>query len=151
MLGIAAGGILAIAPAAQAAVILNISVPIAPLQPTVINPCNDDIIALTGDVHILVSFTINGNRISGMTHIQPQGVSGTDQTTGAEYQGTGVTQDEFSGSLTNGQYEETFINRFDFLGQGSAPNFREHETAHVTFNANGTVTANFDNFSISCG
>jgi hypothetical protein len=97
-----------------------------------------------------VDVTINGNHVSGKTQFQPQGVSGTDQTTGAEYQGTGVTLDEFSGSLTNGQYQETFVNRFDFLGQGSAPNFLEHETAHVTINANGTVTANFGNFSVSC-
>jgi hypothetical protein len=150
MLGIAVGASLAMAPAAQAAVLENISIPIETVQPTVINPCNGDTIALTGDLHVLVSFTINANQISGKSLAQPQGVSGTDLTTGAEYRATGVTQDQFGGSLTNGQYQETFINRFDIVGQGSAPSYLVHETAHVTINANGTVTANFDNFSLSC-
>jgi hypothetical protein len=96
-------------------------------------------------------YTINGNHVSGKEQFQPQGVSGTDLTTGAEYQGTGVTQDDFSGSFINGQYQETFVDNFRFPGQGSAVNYLMYENAHVTINANGTVTANFDKLSISCG
>jgi hypothetical protein len=44
----------------------------------------------------------------------------------------------------------TFINRFDIIGQGTGNNFTVHETAHITFNADGTVTVNFDNFSVEC-
>jgi hypothetical protein len=45
---------------------------------------------------------------------------------------------------------ETFINRFDMIGQGQAPNFSVHETFHVTVNADGSVTSFHDNFSITC-
>jgi hypothetical protein len=148
MLGIAIGTSLAIAPGAQAAVLENISVPVS-LSLTV--PCNGDTVDVAGRVHILTAVTINGNNFSVVSQANPQGVSGTDETTGAKYQGTGVTKDTFGGSFINGQFRETFVNRFDFLGQGSAPNFVTHETFHVTVNANGTVTVFFDNFSASCG
>ncbi len=61
-----------------------------------------------------------------------------------------MTTDTFGGSFINGQFQETFVNRFDFIGQGSAPNFTTHETFHVTVNANGTITASFDKLSDSC-
>ena len=148
MLGIAVGTSLAIAPAAQAAVAVNISVPI---DLSVVIPCNGDTVELTGSLHILISFTINANQVSGKDHFQPQGVSGTDLTTGAKYQGTGVTQDQFSISLIKSRAQVSSVNNFKIIGQGSAPSYLVHENAHLTVNANGTVTANVDNLSISCG
>ena len=71
----------------------------------------------------------------------------TGQTTVDKYQGTGVTQDEFNAKV---DMEETFINNFRIIGQGSGNNFLVHETFHVTINANGSVTAFLDNFSIDC-
>ena len=109
-----------------------------------------EIVDLSGPLHVLLSFTINGNNLSGVQHFQPQGISGTGETTGAKYQATGVTSTSVQLSLQNGQASETFINRFDIIGQGPGNNFRVHETAHITFNANGTVTANFDDFSVEC-
>jgi hypothetical protein len=135
------------APAAQAAVTVNTRVPIDLL---VTIPCTGDTVELTGPLHILSSFTINANQVSGYDHAQPQGVSGTDLTTGAKYQGTGVTQDQFSLRLVNGQAQFSSVNNFKIIGQGSAANYLVHENTHLTFNANGTVTANVDNFSLSC-
>ena len=67
---------------APAAVTVSISVPVDTLQPTVTIPCNGDTIAVTGGLHVLMSYTINGNHVSGKEQFQPQGVSGTDLTTG---------------------------------------------------------------------
>jgi len=86
-----------------------------------------------------------GNTEAG--HFQPQGISGIGQTTGDKYQGTGVTQDEFNATVG---VEETFINNFRIIGQGSGNNLLVHETFHITINANGSVTAFLDNFSIDC-
>jgi hypothetical protein len=147
MLAIGAGGVLAVAPAAQAAVTENTKVPIDLLVGI---PCNGDTVELTGSLHILSSFTINNNQVSGYDHFQPQGISGTDLTTGAKYQGTGVTQDQFSSSLVNGQAQFSSVNNFKIIGQGTAPNYLVHKNTHLTFNANGTVTANVDNFTASC-
>jgi len=140
-----------VAASANAAVQVNTTTDIS-LQ--VFVPCAaggaGEIVDLSGPLHVLLSFTINGNNVSGVQHFQPQGISGTGETTGAKYQATGVTSTTFQLSLQNGQASETFINRFDIIGPGPGNNFRVHETAHITFNADGTVTANFDDFSVEC-
>jgi len=110
-----------------------------------------ELVDLTGPLHTLITFTINGNNVSGMAHFQPQGIVGTGETTGDKYQATGVTKDSsFKGSFQNGQFNQTFVNNFRIIGSGPGNNFLVHEEAHVTFNANGTLTVVHDNFSAEC-
>jgi hypothetical protein len=121
---------------------------------TVFIPCAaggaGETVDLTGPLHTLITFTINGNNVSGFFHLQPQGISGTGETTGAKYQATGVTQESFKNSLQNGQANETFVNNFRIIGQGPGNNFLVHETLHFTINADGAVTVSHDNFSADC-
>src|SRR5438105_2677209 len=53
---------------------------------TVFVPCAaggaGEIVDLSGPLHILITFTINGNNVSGTAHFQPQGIVGTGETTG---------------------------------------------------------------------
>jgi hypothetical protein len=136
---------------ANAAIQVNESIPITL---SVFVPCAaggaGEIVDLSGPLHVLITFTINGNHVSGRQQFQPQGIIGTGETTDLTYHGTGLTATSFAGSLVNGQFTETFINRFDIIGQGTDNNFTVHETAHITFNANGTVTVFFDDFSVEC-
>jgi hypothetical protein len=136
---------------ATAAITVNSS---NPLSLSVFVPCAaggaGEIVDLSGNLHTLITFTMNGNNVSGLMHFQPQGVSGTGETTGLRYSGTGVTSTSMTTSLQNGQANMTFINRFDIIGQGPGNNFTIHETAHITFNADGTVTVSFDNFVVEC-
>jgi len=121
---------------------------------TVFVPCAaggaGEIVDLSGTLHTLISFTINGSNVSGKFHFQPQGISGTGETTGDKYQGTGVTQETFKTSLQNGQANLTFVNNFRMIGQGPGNNFLVHENLHINVNANGTLTVFHDNFSIDC-
>lgn len=103
-----------------------------------------------GPLHTVITFTINGNNVSGFFHFQPQGISGTGETTGDKYQGTGVTQESFKSSLENGKANMTFVNNFRIIGQGPGNNFLMHETLHITINADGNVTVSHDNFSVEC-
>ena len=107
-------------------------------------------VELSGPLHILVISNSNGRRISGLTHFQPQGVQGRGQATGNLYNATGVTQEHFSGSLVNGQYTATFVNNYRLIGQGPGNNFLVHQTIHLTFNANGGVTAIVDHTTVEC-
>ena len=109
-----------------------------------------EIIDVAGPLHILISFTINGNNVSGKFHFQPQDVTGTGETTGAHYSATGVTQQSFKTSFQNGQAILTYVNNFRMIGQGPGNNFLVHETFHSTINADGTTTVYHDNFSIDC-
>jgi hypothetical protein len=74
---------------------------------TVFVPCAaggvGELVDLSGPLHTLITFTINGNNVSGMAHFQPQGLSGTGEATGDKYQATGVTKDSsFKLSFQNG-------------------------------------------------
>src|SRR5438132_10057144 len=122
---------------------------------TVFVPCAADgageIVDLSGPLHTLITVTINGNNVSGMAHFQPQGIVGTGETTGDKYQATGVTKDtSFKQSFQHGQFTQTFVNNFRIIGSGSGNNFLVHEVAHITFNADGTLTVFHDNFSAEC-
>ena len=121
---------------------------------TVFIPCAaggaGEVVDLAGPLHTLVTLTINGNNASGFFHFQPQGISGTGETTGAKYQATGVTQESFKSSLQNGQANMTYVNNFRIIGQGPGNNYLVHETLHITVNAAGTVTVSHDNFSVDC-
>jgi len=121
-----------------------------PFNGSITNPCNGETVDFSGTVHGNSTITVNGNNFHATFQFNPQGVNGNGETTGAKYQATGVTREDFNGSFTNGSFNETFINRFDFMGQGSTPNFSVHETFHITVNANGTVSVSFDNFSTTC-
>ena len=141
---------LAVVPA-QAAIQVNDTTTIA-LQ--VFVPCAaggaGEIVDLAGPLHTLVSFTINGNSVSGYSHFQPQGIVGVGETTGEKYQATGVTQESFKTAFFNGQANLTCVNNFRIIGQASGNNYLVHETLHLTFNANGTLTVSHDNFSATC-
>jgi hypothetical protein len=136
----------------SAAVQVNDSTPLVSF--TVFVPCANggagELIVLDGMLHTLITFTINGNNVSGKTHFQPQGLSGAGTITGDKYNGVGVTQEHFKSSLQNGQFSDTFINNFRMIGQGPGNNFQVHENAHITINANGDVTVVHDNFSVDC-
>jgi hypothetical protein len=122
-----------------------------PIDLIVFVPCANggagEDVALSGNLHDLFHITVNGNSLHVKTHDQPQGISGTGLVTGDKYQATGVTQDEFNTSFG---MEETFINNFRIIGQGPGNNFLVHENFHITINANGTVTASHDNFTVDC-
>ena len=121
---------------------------------TVFVPCAaggaGELVDLSGPLHTLITFTINGNNVSGTAHFQPQGLSGTGETTGDKYQATGVTKDtSFKVSFQNRQAQQTFVNNFRIIGTGPGNNFLVHEETHITINANGIVTVVHDNVSIA--
>lgn len=127
---------------------------IIPISLEVDIPCANggagDVVRFEGELHDLFHVTINQNSAMFKFHDNPQGLSATGLFSGVKYQATGVTQRQFKISASNGVYEETFINNFRIIGQGPGNNFIVHETYHVTFNANGILTAEVDNFTVEC-
>ena len=123
-----------------------------PIDILVFVPCANggagEEVQLTGSLHDVfhMTFTSNGSVIVSASD-NPQGVSGYGLTTGAKYQGTGITHFKFG--IQKGS-EDTFVNNFRIIGQGSGNNYLLHENLHITVNANGMLTAYHDNFSIEC-
>ena len=108
--------------------------------------------AISGELrlHTLITSTVNGNRISGKYHFQPQGGSLVGAITGDIYQPTGVTQGTFNGSLQNGLYTQTDVNNYRLIGSGPGNNLILHETFHITINANGETTVSHDKLIADC-
>lgn len=105
-------------------------------------------VQLSGYLHDVfhVTFT-SGGRFRLTFSDNPQGVSGLGLTTGAKYQGTGITRDSSGGQIG---LEDTFVNNFRIVGQGPGNNYLVHENFHITVLADGTVTSFHDNFSVEC-
>jgi hypothetical protein len=105
---------------------------------------------VSGNLHDLFHVTFDG---AGGFHLDahdnPQGISGSDLARN-KYQGTGITRSDVNEASVIFPLNETFVNNFRMIGQGSAPNFDVHENFHVTVNADGTLTSFHDNFSITC-
>jgi hypothetical protein len=147
----AIGAIVAGVSVAQAAVTTNDTqtIPFAEFIPCA-NGGAGEVVSGTIRLHTLITSTVNGSKVSGKTHFQPQGGSLVGETTGDAYRPTGVTQDTFNGSLQNGVYTQTFVNNFRIIGQGPGNNFLVHESFHLTINANGVTTVTHDNVSEDC-
>ena len=125
-----------------------------PVNISVLIPCAaggaGEVVTLTGNLHVLMSLTVNANNISFDSHFQPEGISGTGSVTGDKYQGTGITRFNFNAGVTGFPFNTTMVNNFRIIGQGTGNNFLVHETFHITVNADGTMTASVDNFSVDC-
>jgi hypothetical protein len=133
---------------ASAGVVTNVSIPFAQ---AVQIPCANEIVDLTGNLHILVETVTDANGGTHYkTHAQPQGVSGVGRISGDQYRATGVTQSEYHNSPLNPPGEMTFVNNFRIIGQGPGNNYLVHQLTHITLNADGTVTAQVSNVSIDC-
>ena len=104
-----------------------------------------EVVSLSGTLHGVFHLTFDAN---GAVHAkfqdQPQRLSGIGQSSGAVYQGAGVTQDLLN---TN---PSTFVNNFRIIGQGPNNNFLVHEIFHLTRNANGETTTIVDFLSVEC-
>ena len=126
----------------------NIKVPVAGMVFEDI--CGEDLIHTAGNLHILMTFTENDNRISGGFHFQPQGAKLEDRF-GNVYSGTGVGRGHFSEPVDeDGAVNFTSVDSFKLIGHGKAPNFLVQVVSHITINANGDVTAEFERVSEQC-
>ena len=125
-----------------------------PFTGTVFVPCAaggaGETVALSGELHDVVSTVINGDRVHVMEVDNPQDITGVGLTTGDRYQGAGVTR--FDSNFTGVMFPLafTFVNAFHIIGTGPNNNFVVHETQHVTINADNTVVVMFDNVSVTC-
>lgn len=150
LLTMVAGGL----PAYAAATSFTASTKI-PISITVFVPCANggagEQVDLSGNLNDLFHVTVdNSGGVHLTTHDNPQGVQGVGETTGAKYQGTGVTEEHFNAGSSGLPITDTFVNNFRIIGQGPGNNSLVHENTHITINANGTVTASVDNFSDTC-
>ena len=121
-----------------------------PFTSSILNPCNGDTVAFSGDVHLVNHVTTDA---SGGTHVETQSnfsnVSGTGQPSNATYRVTTTRQTSVNDSSTP-QSELTVVQVINVVGQGSTPKFRLFVTYHITVNANGQTTSEVSNVESVC-
>ena len=109
-----------------------------------------DIVHVSGPILATTTTTVtpSGGLLAAF-HVQPQGISGVDTTTGTMYRAVGLTRD-VSVTSPPGGYTETFINRFHIQATTGAESFLVSEVFHVTISPDGSVRVEFDKLSATC-
>ena len=107
------------------------------------NPCTDESVDSLVKIHIVLTSTANANNVSGTFHLNFS-VKGVGQTSGAIYTGSESDNETFNTSLENGRAVFPVVNRFNMTTAGGKNNWVVRVTGHITVNANGDVTAEFD-------
>ena len=112
--------------------------------------CGNETVVVSGRVHVVMHGTISSSaNVHAVLHVNPQNIRGFGLTTGTEYLAPGMLH-----TVTNmngpAPVTETFVNNFELIGQGAAPDFMLHQNIHLTMNANGEITAAFDHFTSEC-
>jgi hypothetical protein len=135
----------ALAAPSQAANQINLSFPISD---TLFDPCTGEIVDLNGTARIVGDLTINDNHASLMFHSDAV-ESGFGQTSGAPYRLLANFSDHIEGSLVNGQFTQTTVIRNERLVAAGGQNnyFAFDDTYHITIDANGDVTVEFDHLT----
>ncbi len=114
-----------------------------------INPCNGEQILGTARIHFLLSTndTKSGNTMTNLSTTLD--FDGIGEVTGTSY--NGKTREAFKYSLgTDRATEFSFDSEMRIISQGSAQNFSTTARVHVTFNANGTPTAESELVKSAC-
>jgi hypothetical protein len=119
-----------------------------PISGSIYLPCAGETVTLSGTLHV-VFHVVEDDRgdFRAHYHFNPQGVSGVGETSGARYQGTGVTRGSFSfkpGRGSSGQ----LVNNFHIVG--SAGNFLVRQRLHVKASADGDVRVTSDALTVTC-
>lgn len=139
----ALAALIVVAVKARAAQVVNMDIPISG---AVVNPCNGENVAFSGIDHFSARLTLDGaGGVHADVHDNIHVTAGGDQ--GNSYVGN---QEDHSSFNTRVGAEQTSTFSFSETSRGSAPNFDVYETAHITVNANGTMTVFFDHFRAVC-
>jgi hypothetical protein len=122
---------------------------VVPINFTLTNPCNGELVTFSGDLHIVVTVTQDsaGGFHEGI-HFPLSDFKGTGSL-GNTYTASGpVNAMSEENSVFAGMANE--VATFHVISSGSAPNFNMQALFHFTFNANGEMTSFTDSAGSSC-
>jgi hypothetical protein len=127
-----------------------------PFTGTSYNDCTDELVAVEGQLHIVTRTSVSGSRVHTGVAMHSTGVKGTALVSGARYVEMDVENQEtnFSTDFAPSEFTYERTHNLTRLGEDgsfvSGDDLRVHVIAHMTVNANGTVTANKTDTDIEC-
>ena len=121
-----------------------------PVEIQTINPCNGELVQLTGSVHQnwLVSFDEDG-RARFQSHFNYQGIGGMATPSGTRYRAIGVTS-AMQTSAPEPPISFRFNDSFHLVARGDEPDFRVHGVFHATIDEDFQQRILVDNFTAEC-
>jgi hypothetical protein len=143
----------ALAQATTTTTVTTISIADNPPAPEIlaaIEACVGEPVALSGTINIVAHETDNANGGMDVSAIfTTQNASAVGQTTGTVYRGPAHDITKFN---TSGPPPLEFTNlfRISLIGPGQTPKFVLKDQFHITFNANGDITATVNTASMVC-
>ncbi len=111
--------------------------------------CSGEDVRVFGTLDIIIQTTTDPRGgLHAVFHLTPH-LTGVGLSTGLEYNAVGPTQtvDFVDGT---GPRVTVAVNAIRLISPGSSDNLAITETIHVTVNANGTTTVEFDNVNAAC-
>ena len=125
---------------------------VVPFEMYVFNPCNEDIIYLTGELRQVVSSMFSDNRFRTSEYTNFNGLTGVSLIDGTTYVARGGTRTGSGRSLVFNPgffpHEFTVVDNFQLIGGGQT--LQLHQNTHFTINADGTFTSVIDNPILEC-
>jgi hypothetical protein len=120
-----------------------------PTAVTVTNPCNADLVALTGQTHTVIHITqASSGNYSADVDVSST-YTGLGAPSGLSYQGSDTFHDQFL--VANPlPFEETILEEIHLRSQTNAGNYTLRAQFHFTVNANGVLTADVENPTTRC-
>ena len=118
---------------------------------TAMTACNGEEVNLTGELLLIFHSTYD---TSGQLHsdftLVPRQVTGVGSESGTQYRAVGGAREQFNITTAEVAQHYTFTNMFNLVSQDGSENLLATLTFHVTYNANGEVTATADHGFASC-
>jgi uncharacterized repeat protein (TIGR01451 family) len=125
---------------------------VVPFEMFVLNPCNGDIIHLSGELRQVVSSMFSRNRFRTSEYTNFNGLTGVSLIDGTTYVARGGTRTGSGRSLVFNPglfpHQFTVVDNFQLIGGGHT--LLLHQNTHFTINADGTFTSTIDNPIVEC-
>jgi hypothetical protein len=121
----------------------------APAALTTVNPCNADVIALTGVSHTTVDQSVKKNNTIVKTKIITYYYTGVGVPSGARYWGTDSYVDE-SSTGTPFPLEDNLTTELELESNQESAEFSTYSNLHIKFDQNGNLTLNRSIFKTHC-
>jgi hypothetical protein len=127
----------------------NVKIPVEDFPAA--NLCNGDVLQLQGTLHFVQQgeFVEDAPRQHVIAHTHSQRLTGVGDPSGQRYNVNWVTND-ITNSRVDGANVTTITAMLNVVSRGSGENFQIQTVFHVTINANGETTSEFQNFHVHC-
>jgi hypothetical protein len=115
------------------------------------NLCNGDQLQLHGTIHLVQQgeFVEDADRQHVMTHFNSQRLSGVGVPSGELYS-VNLVSNSIQNARVDGANVTTLETIQNVVSKGSGENFQIQTVLHITQNANGEITTQFQNFHVHC-